>query len=206
MTVRFHTLLALGAMLWLSTGCGLLRRTLHWGAKPAKADPNAGKELFIGVVDMVNPEQHFVLIRTGVNMTLKTGTALEARSPEGNRSGLTVTPEHKTNYISADIANGTPKRGDFVILLQPDPKEKTATDGETEPATPLLKPYIPSEADAPIAGQTPSLENATVVPGVAPADGDMTPGVAPKNLKPAAEPSPHLPGGGGTLPPVIKAR
>ena len=197
--LRLIPFLTLAAMLSLTTSCGIMSRMVKSGSKSKKPATGVRQETFIGVVDMVNPEQHFVLVRTVVNMALKTGTTLEARSPEGEKTVLNVTPEHKTNYISAHIVSGVPKRGDAVILLA---QEKKDEGGEL---TEVLKPYQPSEADAPIPGQLPSPASATMVPGVAPSDAEMIPGVAPKNLGPAvpkqAAPSRVVPGTAPTIRP-----
>jgi hypothetical protein len=207
MMFRFIQLLVLGALLSLTTSCGLVARAFRSKPKPQTAT-DGSKEMFIGVVDLVNPEQHFVLVRTVVNLALRSGTSLEIRSPEGNKSSATVTPEHKSNYISADIASGMPKRGDAVILVAPDKPGEGAT-----PETPInpAKPFNPAEAEAQILGQ--NSPAAIDVPGTAPSDAEMIPGVAPKGVAPAAD-KPTQPAGqkaaskpsssgGDALPPVI---
>jgi hypothetical protein len=206
MTLRLTPLLTLCAMLSLTTGCGVVNRVFKSGSKPKQPGDEAKQEVFIGVVDMVNPEQHFVLVRTIVNMKIKSGSTLEARSPEGEKTTLSVTPEHKVNFISADIMSGTPRRGDAVVLLASEKKDDGDANKET---TEPLKPYVPSEADALIPGQAPSPAAATMVPGVAPSDAEMIPGVAPKNVppathKPSTGPARVAPGSGEALPPVAR--
>ena len=189
MMSRFIQLLVLGALLSLTTSCGLVARAFRSKPKP-KSAADSSKEMFIGVVDLVNPEQHFVLVRTVVNLALRSGTSLEIRSPEGNKSSATVTPEHKSNFISADIASGMPKRGDAVILIAPD----NLSEGSTAeiPLNPA-KPFNPAEAEAHILGQSGAA--AIDVPGTAPSDAEMIPGVAPKSVAPSS---------GEKLPPPIR--
>jgi hypothetical protein len=84
-----------------------------------KADPAASdgsRDVFVGVVESVNPEQKFVLVRTDMRLMVAPGTKLETRSQAGAQASLTVTPERKMNFLSADITEGSPAAGDIVIM------------------------------------------------------------------------------------------
>lgn len=117
-------------------GCGLLTR---WFAHKPKPDPDAGKkDVFIGVVEIVNPEQHFVLVRTGMKLNLQAGWILETRPTSGTKSVLTVSPEQKLNFLSADITAGIPQKGEIVVMP---PQVAAAPPGE---GTPGVVPFVPA--------------------------------------------------------------
>lgn len=112
---RALVLLALLACMVCDSGCGLLKKQLLWRKRsPVPADKNL--DVLIGIVESVNPEQKFVVVRTNLRLTLGAGTRLEARSASGAKSTLVVTPERKMNFLSADIAEGLPSVGDVVVL------------------------------------------------------------------------------------------
>lgn len=103
-------------LLCLSLGsCGAVSKALHSHHKKVDEDKTP-KDLFIGVIEMVNPEQHFVLIKTGIQLKLQPGWKLETRPNTGDKAVLTITPEQKLNFLSADIVDGFPQRGEIVVL------------------------------------------------------------------------------------------
>jgi hypothetical protein len=112
---RFFLTLGLLACLVFASGCSLMRK--HALLRKHAQNP-AGKhsDVYLGVVESVNPEQKFVLLRTEIRVTLAAGTKLETRSPNGTMASLVVTPERKMNFLSADITEGAPAAGDAVIL------------------------------------------------------------------------------------------
>ena len=94
--------------------CGLVAK---WFARKPKPDKDAGtKDVYIGSIEMVNPEQRFVLVQTGMKLNLQPGWKLETRPVSGTRSVLTVSPEQKLNFLSADITEGYPQKGEIVVL------------------------------------------------------------------------------------------
>jgi hypothetical protein len=112
--VRVLLLIAVLAGLVASSGCGLVKKGLARKKKPASTD--SIQDSYIGVVESVNPEQRFVLLRTDRRLAVAPGTKLETRAASGLRSSLTVTPERKANFLSADITEGMPAAGDVVVL------------------------------------------------------------------------------------------
>jgi hypothetical protein len=87
-------------------------------------------------------------------MTVTAGTKLESHSPNGLKAVLTVTPEHKMNFISADITEGYPQQGDTVVqIAAPKPPDTPAPSGGDQPP-PLDAP--PPIVDLPLPeGQLP---------------------------------------------------
>lgn len=112
--LRGMTRLLLIACLCMLTSCHVLGRLLT--RKPKKKDKPEVTEVTIGAIELVNPDQHFVLIRTGAHLMLNTGTMLYSTNAAGQVTKLKVTPEHKGSYLAADIVSGSPKREDPVVF------------------------------------------------------------------------------------------
>jgi hypothetical protein len=124
------------------SGCGIIAKALRSKPKPDE-DAKKPHDLFIGVIDMVNPEQHFVLIKTGVQLKLQPGWKLETRpSSGGPKSVLAITPEQKLNFLSADIVEGFPQQGEMVVL----PPQGGSAAAASVPGSPgaAAAPALPS--------------------------------------------------------------
>jgi hypothetical protein len=109
---RSILLLGLLACMLSGSNCSLFKIF----SRKHKPEENKAGEMFVGVVESVNPEQKFVLVRTNVRVVLPTGSKLESRSPNGSKASLMLTPERKTNLLAADIVDGFPSAGDVVVL------------------------------------------------------------------------------------------
>jgi hypothetical protein len=117
--------------------CSLLKKLHPFSRKhpPVSAEKNG--DMFVGVVESVNPEQKFVLVRTELRMVVPPGAKLESHSANGTKASLAVTPEKKMNFLSADIAAGSPAAGDVVIM----PAQVAATAAPTgSSAVPAMRP------------------------------------------------------------------
>lgn len=110
---RLILLCGLLACVLSASSCGLLGGLF---SRKHPTEQAKSRDVLIGVVESVNPEQKFVLVRTDLRMVLPTGTKLESRSLRGGKASLILTPERKTNFLSADIADGLPTVGDVVVL------------------------------------------------------------------------------------------
>jgi hypothetical protein len=112
---RFLLMLAILAVVLPAGSCSVFKkRLLSRKYSPVPADKNS--DVFVGVVESVNPEQKFVLLRTELRMAVAPGSKLESHSSNGSKASLVVTPERKMNFLSADITGGSPSVGDVVIL------------------------------------------------------------------------------------------
>lgn len=121
--------------------------------KPKPKDNRTGQARLIGVVEMVNPDQGYVLIQCPDKSTLKSGTELIGLDHTGAKSRLLVTPERKGNYLTADIKEGTPIIGALVL--------QKVKEGDTLP-----EPPKPGESPAAVlAAAGPDL---SVMPGERP--------------------------------------
>jgi hypothetical protein len=110
--------------------------------KPKPA--GAAKSTLIGIIEMVNPEQNYVLIRCDQIPAIQPGTELSALSSEGKKTKLILTPERKGHYLTADIKEGSPEVTNLVLWTTgPD-----ATPALTAP-TPAVTPAIPNTGRSP---------------------------------------------------------
>lgn len=79
-----------------------------------KNDPIA-----VGIIEFVNPDQKFVLIKMQSRQPMPIGQALTALDATGALTQLTISPERKGTHVTADIKSGNPRPGNLVIF-QPD--------------------------------------------------------------------------------------
>jgi hypothetical protein len=159
--------------------------------KPLKKlqDNRVGQALLIGTIEMVNPEQNYVLIHCDSRPTLDAGVELIALDSNGNKSKLVVTPERKGNYLTADIKEGMPAVGSLALqkVQESDtlPAAPATTNGQ--PASPAPTVEMPIERPPPIPEiQFPSTPAQSTT-------GELP---LPSTVEPVPDPS--------TLPPVIR--
>ncbi len=136
-------LLPLLTLILLITGCA---------TKKKKTAEPTGQATLIGMIEMVNPEQNYVLIRCEQMPNLGTGTELISVSADGKKTKLRLSPERKGHYITADIKEGRPTINSLVLLpagvvLPPAPPPPPApvavpTAPPRSPGLPEL-PFIP---------------------------------------------------------------
>ncbi|MBX7209882.1 MAG: hypothetical protein K1X78_16315 [Verrucomicrobiaceae bacterium] len=139
-----HITLALLACLAVPS-CGLVGKGLNkmpWNKKKKNeaAKPDDGPHV-IGTVELVNPEQRFVLIRTEAKVAMPAGQELTVLDATGARSKVKVTPEKKLDFLTADIVEGTPRVGG-VAYFQLDRKAVPPAD-PNKPVTPSSPPPPP---------------------------------------------------------------
>ena len=168
-----------------------------------KEEENTRADVYVGMVESVNPDGHFVLIRhTGVT-DVSVGAVLVVRDKGGSQHGtLTVGPERKQNFISADITTGTPRVRDSVYL-----PAKRGLAGRKSTFTMSPVDLTPPGAPGPMMPQTTPGGNIGTrgsgwqeMKGPASAPNGMVPGVAPTpGSPPPGEPSPGL-----DLPPPVR--
>lgn len=120
------------------TQCQMLRKI---GARNHKSTPDASDQptaQAIGKVEMVNPDDRFVLARLTMNLVMAPGTELTLLSENGQISKAKVTPERKGVFITADIVSGDPSKGDIVMTgtVKPDEVTHPPTSAPTAPAGP----------------------------------------------------------------------
>lgn len=137
------------------SGCGLFKKKKETVPETLRV---------IGRVEMVNPEQNYVLVRMDAVQTFAAGSLLVAQDAGGREAKLKVSPERKGRFLTADIVEGQPQVGNVVIWRR--------ADG----------PVVPAAATAAAPG-------AAAVPGTGNA-----PAMAPIPLEPPATGMPLLPG------------
>ncbi|HEY1082664.1 MAG TPA: hypothetical protein VGE29_10400 [Prosthecobacter sp.] len=165
-------------------GCGLFRK---------KKKPEAPKPTLIGIVEMVNPEQNYVLVRCENIPPLDVGTELTALDATGVESKLKVTPERKGRYLTADIVSGQPRVTNLVLI-------KAGAEIKPPPPSPPPPPTMPSQPTvAPLPMPMPF--NLPVDNSPAPASGGV------ETLSPGSAPAitvPPLPSAGNELEPQVR--
>lgn len=187
-------LLSLLVLLGLPGCTWLLGKAGGAFAKKLPKDNRTGKAKVVGVIDMVNPEQQYVLINCEQRLNLPAGTEIIAQNADGSKATLKVTPERKGNYITADIKEGVPQVKDIVLYqlkpgdLPPPPAAPGTTPAaatplsEQMPAVPLT-PVMQADVIPPL--DTPFQPMAPVRTAPQPA-----PAPAPRYLVPAPSPAP----------------
>lgn len=202
---RLCVALLLASLAVFSSGCGLAKRGLasmgssKKNRQKAEEKKNDGsRDLYVGVIESVNPEQQFVLVRIEQRLAIAAGTQLETRTSSGLRARLVAGSERKLNFLAADIVDGLPHAGDMVVLpagspaLLP-PGTPPGTPGA--PGTPgRLEPILttqPPPSTGTFASPLPAGEGGSSysVPGVPPAN--PIPGVPPQGY-PAPVPVPRV--------------
>ncbi len=154
--------------------------------KEKKPEPT-GQATLIGLIEMVNPEQNYVLIRCEPMPSLNAGAELIALSASGARSKLILSPERKGHYLTADIKEGHPEVTNLV-LVQHTSASATPPPAATVPATTPTPPETTS-AYQPMPG----------LPGILPTtSGTAVPTLSPDHTlpiitKPATLPSTETP-------------
>lgn len=155
-------------------GCSLLKKK-----REEKPGP-VGQATLIGMIEMVNPEQNYVVIRCDTPPAIQPGTELIALNSLGTRSRLVLSPERKGYYLTADIKEGSPSVANLVLLPhssappaappsepRPEPEKPSTNDASNPgpasavPATPLpgLQPQAPPSGAAPSPAPAASLDD-----------------------------------------------
>lgn len=151
-------------------GCSLLKKK-----REEKAGP-VGQATLIGMIEMVNPEQNYVVIRCDTPPAIQPGTELIALNSLGTRSRLVLSPERKGYYLTADIKEGSPSVANLVLLPhsaappsepRPEPEKPSTNDASNPgpasavPATPLpdQQPQAPPSGAAPSPAPAASLDD-----------------------------------------------
>lgn len=180
-------------------------------SKKKPGDKKIGEAKVIGVIELVNPEQNYVLINCEQRVDIPAGTEIISQGVNGPDGKLKVTPERKGNYITADITQGLPqlrdlvvyqvKPGDLPASSSPPPPMATA-GGAIVPMTPVMQADVIPPLNTPFQpmGQ---LRSTVMPPPSLPPPAPMPQQrqmPQPPVPQPAEEPAADL----SKLPPVIK--
>ncbi|WP_397382679.1 hypothetical protein [Prosthecobacter sp.] len=197
--MKFLRHLCLLLLLGLSS-CSYLANKFA-SSKKSPEDKRVGEAKVIGVIELVNPEQNYVLINCEHRVDIPAGTEIISQGINGTDAKLKVTPERKGNYITADITQGTPQLRDLVVYQvkrdAPPPPTTTTASGAIVPLATVMRADVIPPLDAPfqpIAPVQPSF-----VPSPAPPPPLQQAPAAPAPVK-KEEPAVDL----SKLPPVIR--
>ncbi|MBN8421156.1 MAG: hypothetical protein J0L73_19730 [Verrucomicrobia bacterium] len=200
--MKFLRHLCLPLLLGLSS-CTYLEKKFGGmsSSKDSPEDKRVGEAKVIGVIELVNPEQNYVLINCEHRVDIPAGTEIISQGVNGTDAKLRVTPERKGNYITADITQGTPQLRDLVLFQikrdeAPPPTTVTAS-GAIVPLKPVMQADVIPPLDAPFQPMAPT--QPTFVPAPAPPPPLRQTPQAPAPVK-EEEPVGDL----SKLPPVIR--
>lgn len=149
--MMMHSIPFRAAILCLLTACALPSCSLLRKKKqPQPSGGPVGQATLIGIIEMVNPEQNYVVIRSDTPPTLKDGTELIALGADGMKSKLVLSPERKGHYLTADIKDGSPAVTHLVLLPRPEeaPPAPPVPAPAPAPPTPATTPPAPLPAPA----------------------------------------------------------
>ncbi len=173
-------------------------------SKKGAEDKKIGEAKVIGVIELVNPEQNYVLINCEQRVDIPAGTEIISQGVNGSDAKLKVTPERKGNYITADITQGMPQLKDLVVYqVKPGesraaPPPVTTVGGMVVPMAPVMQADVIPPLDAPFQPLAP-LRSTVVPPSPTPVPQFRQVPQAPAP-PPAEEPAADL----SKLPPVIR--
>lgn len=171
-----RTLLILLALLTLAQ-CQVLRKIKARNHKSTSATTEQPSAQAVGKVEMVNPDDHFVLARLNMNLVMAPGTEITLLNESGQMAKAKITPERKGVFITADIVSGSPAKGDIVMIGTVKP------ESSQPPATPPVAPAGPPSAVNP-----PTVSISPGNPQAAP----LAPSTLPDKLAPTESPSDFL--------------
>lgn len=193
--------------------CALIGKGMSKLPWKKKKKQQSGKDddasRLVGTVEMVNPEQRFVLIRTHGKLAIGAGQELTVMDPSGAQSKVKVSIERKLDFLTADIIDGTPRTGSMV-LLKPDKKAPPPppADPNQPPASPDALPLQPpTEPPVQPPPLTPVSPNEFTKPAGAapPARSPIPPQPVAPQPAPTSEPGAAIPAPGQIqLPPVVR--
>ena len=149
--------LCLSLLLGLSSCTYLANKLGAWAPASSNKSPEdkrIGEAKVIGVIELVNPEQNYVLINCEQRVDIPAGTEIISQGIHGSDAKLKVTPERKGNYITADITQGMPQLRDLVVYqVRRGEAPPAATVNTPEsvgvPLTPVMQPDVVPPLDAP---------------------------------------------------------
>lgn len=201
--MKFLRHLCLPLLLGLSS-CSYFANKFASSKKSAE-DKRVGEAKVIGVIELVNPEQKYVLINCEHRVDIPAGTEIISQGINGTDAKLRVTPERKGNYITADITQGTPQLRDLVVYQiqrdAPPPPTTTTASGAIVPLAPVMKADVIPPLDAPFQPMAPV--QPTFVPSPAPAQAAPPP-LRQTPAAPAPPPEKEPEADLSKLPPVIR--
>ena len=194
----FPRLLCLLLLLGLSS-CSYFEK--KFGSKKPKPDEDKriGEAKVIGVIEMVNPEQNYVLINCEQRVDIPPGTEIISQGTNGTDAKLRVTPERKGNYITADITQGTPQLHDLVVykVIRGEAPAPAAPTAPVAPLVPIMQADVIPPLNAPFQPMAP----------VPPAQRPFTPAeppLPPIRQLPQTPAADEPPADLSKLPPVIR--
>jgi hypothetical protein len=204
--MRLLRVICLLPLLGLNSCTYLLGKAAKMGMFDKKLPKNnrTGEAKLIGTIELVNPEQNYVLINCEQRLNIPAGTEIVSQNADGTKAKLKVTPERKGNYITADIKEGLPQVRDLVLYqikpgdLPPPTTSPTGTiEGPAVSLTPVMQADVIPPLDVPFQPMAPLKTPLSPPPlPLQPVQPQTPAPVTPKVKEPVFDP--------GGLPPAIR--
>ena len=113
--ISIRTLL-IAALIAAVPGCATFKKVHLLPRRKSKvAAAQAVAPRRIGTITLVNEDDHFVLIDTGMAAAPTVGTALKSFTGETASGVVAVGNVNRRPFVVADIVQGVPKKGDTVF-------------------------------------------------------------------------------------------
>ena len=89
----------------------------------------SGMKIPVGMIHMVDPEGRFVLIRSSRTFQVESGTRMTSYAGDGSVTGIfEVSTARKGAFLTADVLQGTPKKGEQVLMDYNNPQASNSLD------------------------------------------------------------------------------
>lgn len=83
----------------------------------------SGIKIPVGMIHMVDPEGRFVLVRSSRTFQVESGTRMTSYAGDGSVTGIfEVSAARKGAFLTADILQGNPTKGDQVLMDYTNPE------------------------------------------------------------------------------------
>ena len=113
---NFIRTMLVGCLIATTSGCATFKKMhLFPRRKPKTVAAQAEAPRRVGTITLVNDDDHFVLIDTGMAAAPAVGTALKSFTGETASGVVAVGNVNRRPFVVADIAQGAPKKGDAVF-------------------------------------------------------------------------------------------
>lgn len=120
------------AVLPLAVGCQSLKSDKEDETTEDSARTPGEMKIPVGTIHMVDPAGRFVLIRSSRTFQAETGTEMTSYASGGVATArFQVSPARKGAFLTADIVDGNPEKGEQVLMDYRQPS--AASPGEAQP-------------------------------------------------------------------------
>ncbi len=104
-------------------------KTLEKDGEKEPEQPAQVMKIPVGMIHIVDPEGRFVLVRSSRTFQVESGTRLTSYAGDGTITGIfEVSTARKGAFLTADILQGTPRKGEQVLMDYASPEVQNPYD------------------------------------------------------------------------------